>query len=270
MTHSVTHSVTPPVPPPVASLPHPARLDYLRGCLNNIPSGVESLPSDNIFDILQPFFENAIQKGARAYIFGELRPDVKKINQIHMNQGSVGRFENENAAGQDGGVLLQFPDGHWESLFIAFNEQGSQTNANGQSIGPNIGSLVEYCEDNPVTTVTDARYTSLGITTLLYPYDKDRTWYLSISNIAKEEMVDLTGWRISSSQSERAYIIKNIQLLPGGGRSRFGIPPTLFAGRSGTIYLRKRGNEVVDMVHYCRAWELQSGRIQYFGRSRES
>lgn len=90
----------------------PARLDYLRGCIKYIPSGEESCSPENITGYLEPFFENAIEKGATAYIFGEFRRGLKKINQIHMNQGSVGRFKKKNAIGQDGGVLLEFSDGH--------------------------------------------------------------------------------------------------------------------------------------------------------------
>ncbi|KAF5695449.1 hypothetical protein FDENT_399 [Fusarium denticulatum] len=237
MTPSVILPMTPPVTPPMASPRRPARLDYLRGCLKNIPSGVESCPPDNISDYLQPFFENAIEKEATAYIFGELRRDVKKINQIHMNQGNVGLFENENAAGQDGGVLLQFPDGHWEALFIAFHEQGSRTNTDGQSIGPNLGSIVECCEEDLVTGTggrgADAECPPVGITALFYPdYRYGAIYpggvpvcYLIISNITEGEVVDLAGWEISSSESEEVKTIENVQLLPGGGRSSFGVSP---------------------------------------------
>ncbi|KAF5970582.1 hypothetical protein FCOIX_10321 [Fusarium coicis] len=281
MTSSVILPTTPPVTPPMASPRRPARLDYLRGCLKNISSGVESCPSDNISEYLQPFFENAIKNHATAYIFGELRRDVKKINQIHMNQGNVGPFEKENAAGQDGGVLLQFPDGHWEALFIAFHEQGSQTNADGQSIGPNIGSIVECCKENLVTgtdgIAANAECPPVGITALLYPdYRYAAIYpggvpvcYLTISNITKEEVVDLAGWELSSSESEEVYTIEDVQLLPGGGRSSFGVLPRWFPGHTGAIYLRNRENEVVDLVHYYRQWKLRSGRLHYFGRARD-
>ncbi|KAF5539528.1 hypothetical protein FNAPI_10793 [Fusarium napiforme] len=284
MTPSVILPTTPPVTPPMASTSprRPARLDYLRGCLKNISSGVESCPSEDISDYLQPFFENAIKKEATAYIFGELRRDVKRINQIHMNQGNVGPFENENAAGQDGGVLLQFPDGHWEALFIAFNEQGSQTDADGQSIGPNLGSMVECYDENPDTGTgrigSNAECPLVGITALFYPDyrygaihpDGVPLCYLTISNIAKGEVVDLAGWELSSSESEEAYTIEeDVQLEPGGGRSRFGVSPRWFPGQSGTIYLRNRENEVVDLVHYHREWKLKSGRLLYFGRTRD-
>ncbi|KAF4500876.1 hypothetical protein FAGAP_2919 [Fusarium agapanthi] len=277
MTQSVTPPGASPATPPVASLHRPARLDYLRGCLKSIPSGMENHPSDNICDYLQPFFENAIEKEATAYIFGELRRDVKKISQIHMNQGSVGQFENENAAGQDGGVLLQYPDGHWEALFIAFHEQGARTNADGQSIGGrNLGSIVEYCEENLIIGIHD-EYPSVGITTLLYPDYRYRAFYpdgvpvcyLAISNIAKREVVDLAGWEISSSESPEVYTIGDVQLLPGGDRSSFAISPAWCRGHSGTIYLRNRENEVVDLVHYYRDWKRKSGKLHYFGRNRD-
>ncbi|KAH7244258.1 uncharacterized protein BKA55DRAFT_692067 [Fusarium redolens] len=87
-------------------------LDYLRGAIDYIPSGEENRGVDDIADYLTPFFANAIEKGATAYIYGELRRDLKEIHQIHMNQGSVDTFEKENAIRQDGGILLEFLDGH--------------------------------------------------------------------------------------------------------------------------------------------------------------
>ncbi|KLO87087.1 uncharacterized protein FFB20_07255 [Fusarium fujikuroi] len=277
MTSAVRQHMAQPVTAPMASFHRPARLHYLRGFIKNISSGVECCPSDNISDLLQLFFENAIAKGATAYIFGELRRDLKKINQIHMNQGSVGRFEHENAAGQDGGVLLQFPDHHWEALFIAFQEQGSRTNEDGQSIGPNLGSIVEYCKENPVASGTDAGCPPVGITALLYPDYKNPNLYpnavpvcyLTISNIAKQDVVDLEGWEISSSESEEVHTIENVQLLPGGGRFSFAVPPKWFPGSLGAIFLRNREKETVDQVHYYREWKRRSGRLLYFGRNRE-
>ncbi|KAH7163997.1 hypothetical protein DER46DRAFT_575344 [Fusarium sp. MPI-SDFR-AT-0072] len=55
--------MTSPVTPPVTPGYRPARVDYLRGCIEHIPSGEESYPSDNITYYLEPFFENAIEKG---------------------------------------------------------------------------------------------------------------------------------------------------------------------------------------------------------------
>ncbi|KAF9771075.1 hypothetical protein IL306_011293 [Fusarium sp. DS 682] len=87
-------------------------LDYLRGTIDLLKSGEISRGIDNIADHLKPFFANAIEKGATAYIYGELDREMQIIRNIHMNQGSVDMFEKENAIRQDGGILLEFLDGH--------------------------------------------------------------------------------------------------------------------------------------------------------------
>ncbi|KAI3584496.1 hypothetical protein IWW34DRAFT_896122 [Fusarium oxysporum f. sp. albedinis] len=219
----------------------PARLDYLRGCIKYIPSGEESCSPENITDYLEPFFENAIEKGATAYIFGEFRRGLKKINQIHMNQ-------------------------------------------DGRSIGPNLGSQAEYCEENPVTgtgarvrRVTDTKYPPVGITALLYPDYSYEAFYphgepvchLTICNITKDAVVDLTGWEISLSRSAEVHAIQDVQFSPVGGRSSLRVSPKWFPGRGGTIYLRNRENIVVDKVSYYQELVQKSGKLLYFGQTHE-
>ncbi|KAF4337354.1 O-methyltransferase [Fusarium beomiforme] len=87
-------------------------LDYLRGTIYFVPSGEMSLIPDDITDILEHFFKNAIEMNATASIYGQLERGRRELVNVHMNQGSVGRFEGENAIRQDGGVLLEFSDGH--------------------------------------------------------------------------------------------------------------------------------------------------------------
>ncbi len=75
----------------------------------------------NIFDELSKIICAAVDHRAIGYVFGSLEDGF--ICNIHMNQGGIGYFRQENAASQDGGILLHFADGHWEAIFMAFASQ---------------------------------------------------------------------------------------------------------------------------------------------------
>lgn len=109
-------------------------LDFTRTkSLVNIPDG-KLLPHDvpgpdnDILDRMCPIIENAIQQDAKAYIFGS--SFGSGIHDIHMNQGSLPRFDN--GIYEDGALLFEFPDKHWEAVFLAFASQRIPTNGAGE------------------------------------------------------------------------------------------------------------------------------------------
>jgi uncharacterized protein YukJ len=118
------------------------RLDLLRGGLETLTDGTvlsTSVPGANndIVDDLTTIFNNAIEDKATVYLWGSQYVDsssVAGIHDIHMNQGDSGSFTNDNGTWQDGSFILQFSDGHFEAVFIAFAEQYTQTDNNGQPI----------------------------------------------------------------------------------------------------------------------------------------
>jgi uncharacterized protein YukJ len=115
-------------------------LDYIRGGLINLEDGW-ILPYDNdgsgndILDVLEPILKDAITQRATIYLFGAQyidSPRKKGIHEVHMNQGSLPRYDNGFA--QDGAFFLQFPDGHWEGVFLAFASQTIQTTDAGAAV----------------------------------------------------------------------------------------------------------------------------------------
>jgi uncharacterized protein YukJ len=48
-----------------------------------------------------------------------------------MNQGSLPQFEN--GVYEDGALLFEFEDGHWEAVFLAFASQRIPTDDNGEA-----------------------------------------------------------------------------------------------------------------------------------------
>ena len=55
------------------------------------------------------------------YIFG--RNYGTGIDDVHMNQGNTGSYQN--GVGIDGALIFHYGngDGHWEAVFLAFAEQ---------------------------------------------------------------------------------------------------------------------------------------------------
>jgi len=78
---------------------------------------------NNILSELEPIIQDAISAKASVYIFG--RDYGTGIDDIHMNQGNTGNFEND--VGMDGALMFQTGD-QWTAVFLAFAEQEVPTN----------------------------------------------------------------------------------------------------------------------------------------------
>jgi uncharacterized protein YukJ len=101
-------------------------LDYYRDELPDLQAGTILEhdipgPDNDILDKVKPILTSAIKTEATVYIFGSQFPRRDGIHDIHMNQGSLPRFDN--GVGQDGGIFFEFPDGHWEAIYLAFASQ---------------------------------------------------------------------------------------------------------------------------------------------------
>jgi uncharacterized protein YukJ len=101
-------------------------LDYWRDELPDLKVGIileHDIPGPNndILDKVKPTLTSAINDHATVYIFGSQFPRTDGIHDIHMNQGSLPRFDN--GVRQDGGIFFEFSDGHWEAIYLAFASQ---------------------------------------------------------------------------------------------------------------------------------------------------
>jgi uncharacterized protein YukJ len=108
-------------------------LDYWRDELPDLQAGtvlnhdIEG-PNNDILDKVVPILDRAIEDEATVYIFGSQFPRRDGIHDIHMNQGSLPRFDN--GVHQDGGLFFEFSDGHWEAIYLAFASQRLPTDDN--------------------------------------------------------------------------------------------------------------------------------------------
>lgn len=132
-------------------------LDFIRGNLfrreqmRKLPHSVPG-PDNDLNEKLDAFIQRAIDdEDAEVYAFGERwgpEPTTRDryfgflpgngIHDIHMNQGNVGRFVEQDGVWQDGGLILHFPalrehDGtmrfpeQWVGIFLAFQSQAWHT-----------------------------------------------------------------------------------------------------------------------------------------------
>ena len=81
---------------------------------------------------LKRLLQKARAKGADVYVFGRMyAPPDKGVHDVHMNQGSKGRFihkpnsnkKEQNETWQDGAVLVDLGQPQWAAYFTAFTQQ---------------------------------------------------------------------------------------------------------------------------------------------------
>ncbi|MFJ3303718.1 DUF2278 family protein [Streptomyces sp. NPDC086549] len=234
-------------------------LDFVRGNLFD-PGKMRTLPPDvsgpdnDLADLLDHYVQRAVEdQDARMYLFGERfgpEPKIKDkvfgflpgngVHDIHMNQGSSGRFKQDDGVWQDGGLLIRFPaQNRWVAIFLAFQSQAWHTDdVTGQPIDevdtsrPEPGSQrvrIVAALVNPVGPTPEAENVTL----------------LN----ASPDPVDLTGWHLVDRVGQRAAVPAG-RLAPGAA-----LPVALSNGvqlgnHGGQITLVDAGGLKVDGVSY--------------------
>lgn len=137
-------------------------LDFLR---SNVLSETGKWRDSDVMDgssdkepyqSLARLLQTAQQNGAPVYVFGRMYTDgTNGIHDIHMNQGSTGRFvhrqnddgNDHNDAWQDGGVLVDLGNAGWGAYFTAFTQQLVPTD----DLGNPTADAHEISDDDPGT-----------------------------------------------------------------------------------------------------------------------
>lgn len=114
-------------------------LDYLRGDLFHLKNG-RLLPHDipgrknDLIDVMMPVLRKACAHGSTVYLFGEPYDDWKGIHNVHMNQGSEGKFASRDGKWQDGGLIIEDRGRRRHiALFLAFGSQAIETDKQGKA-----------------------------------------------------------------------------------------------------------------------------------------
>ncbi|KFN04358.1 DUF2278 family protein [Bacillus clarus] len=119
-------------------------LDYIRGNLLDpctmVPLPVNAAGKDNdLKEKLELYMSRAQKPEVDIYAYGDKIPPG--IHDVHMNQGNVEEFFEDDGIWQDGGVLLHFKNtNNWVAIFLAFQSQSWCTDDDGHATKP-----VEEC-----------------------------------------------------------------------------------------------------------------------------
>lgn len=129
-------------------------LDYIRGKMFD-PAAMAPLPAaaagpdNDLNEKVDRHMQSAKHKSAVVYAFGERFADPHRrdtlfgftpergIHDIHMNQGNLRKFWQDDGIWQDGGILLHFEaEQRWVGMFLAFQSQSWCTDNQGHAEKP--------------------------------------------------------------------------------------------------------------------------------------
>jgi len=79
--------------------------------------------------------ESLLTVGATVYVFGAPYTHGLGVHDIHMNQGDPpGQFQHLDGIWQDGGTVIEQPNGQLAAFLNKFETQSLSTDANGLPI----------------------------------------------------------------------------------------------------------------------------------------
>ncbi|QUI25206.1 YukJ family protein [Vallitalea pronyensis] len=118
-----------------------SELGFTRESMKNIPHDRHG-PNNDLNEKLNHYVIDAIERDADLYVFGtrwksnnyckedrifRFQPAMG-MHDIHMNQGNVRHWKNDDGIFQDGCLLFHYPSrDHWIGIFLAFQSQSWDT-----------------------------------------------------------------------------------------------------------------------------------------------
>ena len=262
-------------------------LDYIRGNLIDLKKG-RILPHDrpgtrdDIIDFVMPELQAAINRNAIVYLFGEPYSDRQGIHNIHMNQGSQGRFKGSNGVWQDGGVIIHFPDVDiFTAIFLAFASQSVHTdevNGHGlpgsQNFAQLIGQQVTPGEsqvtpgESPDILILDDQRVAISAA-LVNPEGREnqpdssgRPELVYLINRSPQG-ISLGGWSLLNRNDEAHVISDDIWLSPGAVQA-VPMGEVALSNKGGLISLLDANGNKVDGVSYTKREAKQEGELVIF------
>ena len=237
-----------------------ANLDYIRSNLFDraqmrlLPPALEG-PDNDLADLLDHWCRRAVgDPAATVFAFGQRfgpEPGVvdkvfgfepaNGVHDIHMNQGSTGRFRRDNGVRQDGALVLRFPaDDRWVAIFLAFQSQAFHTDdTTGDPLGPDGAPPA----DAAAVRIVAAMVNPAG------PAPEAESVLLLNTSPAP---VDLTGWRIAD-RGQRTCPVPGGPLAPGETRRVPATERVAFGNGGGTITLLDAAGLKAGGVAYTAA-----------------
>lgn len=259
-------------------------LDFIRGNLfhrnqmRKLPHSVPG-PDNDLNEKLDAYIQRAIQdEDAMVYAFGERwgpEPSTADryfgflpgngIHDIHMNQGNVGRFTEQDGVWQDGGVLLHFPslreaDGterfpeQWVGIFLAFQSQAWHTD---DRTGHTIPATPPVPVPEPGPSEPDGQVQIIAAL-LNPPGDDVGRERVTLINTTPQS-IDLKNWAIAD-KNKRKTILSGPQLAAGAS-AMIELPRdgAQLSNEGGIISLLDPAGLKVDGVAYTKADAARQG-----------
>jgi uncharacterized protein YukJ len=252
---------------PLPSQPGGMALDFIRGNLFDrgelrlLPHNVPG-PDNDLSDRIEHYFNRAINDpGALVFAFGQRwGPEQGQrdkifgfqpgngIHDIHMNQGNVAAYRNDDGVWQDGGLILHFPSsGQWVGVFLAFQSQAWHTD-------DATGHAIELAEEPDKTVRIMAA--------MVNPVGGGAEVESAILLNPTPKAIDLAGWKIADQQKRKCPLTGK---LPAGGVLTVRLTaPTQLGNSGGIITLLDPGGLKVDGVSYTREQAKREGWLVVF------
>ncbi len=262
---------------PLASVPNSGALDFIRG--NLFPSGMMTPlpintpgPDNDLNEKLDQVVQRAMSdEDALIYAFGQRwGPENKAdnyfgfkpgngIHDIHMNQGNVGRFRDDDGVWQDGGLLFEFPNqNQWTAIFLKFQSQSWHTDdLTGHTVNEPIpGDPVnpDPVQPQPTENLPDGlvRIIAAMVNSKQSP-EQEWVYLLNTSDRA----LSLNGWQLADKQKNKMVLTGSIE--PGAVIKVDVLPPVALSNKGGIISLLNGDGLKIDGVSYTKGQANQPG-----------
>lgn len=241
-------------------------LDYVRAPLFAWEHGVALKPSgdqpaDDLQDLLALHLRLCREAGGELFAFGSkfdrnLNKPIDKefgntdglhgVHNIHLNQGNVGRFADDNGVMRDGGLVLAHPD-RFVGLFLAFQTQCVPTTESGSAAATArpIRDLIGGAAPAPASVYLERA--------LVNPAGPDAGKEVVVIGNLTNADVALDGWHLVD-RTNRTTPLTGLTLGPGGS----GLVPLDGTGvqlgnNGGNLVLRDAAGRQVDAVVFTSA-----------------
>lgn len=251
---------------PIARQPGGLALDFIRANLFDrlemrpLPHDLPG-PDNDLGDRLAHFIDRARREAdARVFAIGERwGPEAGKadkifgfrpgngIHDIHMNQGNVGRFVEDDGVWQDGGLILRFPStDQWVGIFLAFQSQAWHTD---DRTGHRIDDPAPGPGPEPGPGEPD--FQVLIVAAMVNPRggapERETVTLLNVTPAA----IDLTGWQIADQQKRKQALSGLI--AAGETRQIVLTEPLQLGNKGGIVTLLDPSGLKVHGVSYTKA-----------------
>jgi uncharacterized protein YukJ len=217
-------------------------LDYIRNNLfdakngRKLPHDIDG-PNNDMIDVLEPHVRQSIEKQAEIYLFGSRFNSKDGIHNIHMNQGNIKKFSDDDGVFQDGGLVIHYKDtGQWIGIFLAFASQAVHTDdRTGHAIPP-----LTWEEFLP----TELSEGSVAIKEASVKKRKS----ITLANLTNHK-VSLAAWHLHNSAGQ-VQDLPTDEVLDAMATRGFEVPDLSLSSEGDTITLTDDRGLKVDGVSY--------------------